>query len=89
MVFNFFCVYNCRLKKWFLKHLCRNIFVKRISISNHVREKNQVVCRKLKWYILINCSFVKLLSTRYTNWLGYINDPFTNIFLVLNKIKRY
>ena len=31
--------------------------------------------------------FRKFAKLHY--WLGYINDPFTNIFLVLDKIKKY
>ena len=68
------------------------------ACATHVREKNMVLCTKLKWFILTNFNFVKSLPTRCTSHSsGNLQSSMTGwvIFMTLlqddalNKIKKH
>ena len=96
MWFLIFLCLQLSFKKWFLKYLCETYFHAKSSCER----KEQGCLQKVKMVYFDKLQFCKI--TLYTKhfalfrkfakldyWLGYINDPFTNIFLVLDKIKKY
>ena len=68
------------------------------ACATHVREKNKVLCTKLKWFILTNFNFVKSLPTRCTSHSsGNLQSSMTGWVILmtlsqddaLNKIKKH